>query len=80
MDLEVQKKNGKGLVVAIVLLVLLVLSLGGYLVYDKLLSKESIGTDQANKNSSVKGENNAQNEQASDAQSIDINNENISII
>lgn len=77
MDLEMQKKNGKGLVVVIVLLVLLVLSLGGYLVYDKLLSKESIGTDQANKNSSVKGENNAQNEQASDAQSIDINNENI---
>ena len=44
---EIQQKNqksGKGLIVLVIILVLLVLGLGGYIVYDKMLTKESIGT------------------------------------
>ena len=39
------KKNGTGKTVAIVILVLLVLGLGGYIVYDKTMTKESSESD-----------------------------------
>lgn len=38
-------KKGKGTMVVVIILVLLVLGLGGYIVYDKMLTKESKGTE-----------------------------------
>ena len=37
-----EKKNGKGLVVALVLFILVSIGLGGYIVYDKVLNKEEV--------------------------------------
>ena len=44
------KKNGKGMVIAVVILFLLVLGLGGFIVYDKIYSKSS---SEINKNDKI---------------------------
>ena len=50
--MESEKKNGKGLIVAIVILSILVLGLGGYIVYDKVISNNNTKTNTSNNSNS----------------------------
>lgn len=58
--MEAKKKNGKGAIIVIVILLILVIALGGYIGYDKFLSKDSKSTNTTEKNS--KNETNTKNE------------------
>ena len=51
--MEEEKKNNKGLYVIIAVLCLLVLGLGGYIIYDKSLSNIQKDTNTNNKNHNV---------------------------
>ena len=57
-----EKKKGKGLVVALVLFILISLGLGGYIVYDKVLTKEEVKTESNEKKSDKKVEINKDSE------------------
>lgn len=56
--MEVEKKNEKSSVIAIVILTILVIALGGYIGYDKFLSEDITSTTEENS----KNETNAKNE------------------
>lgn len=51
-----EKKKGKGLVVALVLFILVSIGLGGYIVYDKVLTKEEVKTKTEEKKENKKEE------------------------
>lgn len=50
--MESEKKNGKRLIVALVILSILVLGLGGYIVYDKVISNDNTKTNTSNNSNS----------------------------
>lgn len=56
------KKNSKGLIVLVIILVLCVLGLAGYIVYDKVLNKQTINTNNNTSSTSKITENTISNE------------------
>lgn len=56
--MEVEKKNGKGSVIAIIILAILVLALGGYIVYDKVISNKNTETNTEDVNKTNNNSNN----------------------
>lgn len=59
--MEIKKKNAKGLIIAIVILVILVIALGGYISYDKFLSKDNTETTEENAKNKANAKNEIQN-------------------
>lgn len=72
--METNKKSGS--IVAIVILVILVLGLGGYIVYDKVLSKDTVSsTEESSKNEvNTKNESNSSEQTTSDTKVVDLIN------
>lgn len=56
------KKNSKGLIVLVIILIICVLGLAGYIVYDKVLNKQTINTNNNTSSTSKKIENTISNE------------------
>lgn len=59
--MNVEKKNGKGLVFITIIFAILVLLLGGYIVYDKILNKNNTSTTEQNSNNEINEKNKVEN-------------------
>ena len=71
--MEETKKNSKGLIVLVIILIICILGLGGYIVYDKMLNKQTKTTDNT-KSSTTKS---TQKQQSIEEKNYEINKTNI---
>lgn len=73
--MEENNKNSKGLIVLVIILIICILGLGGYIVYDKMLNKETKTTDNT-KSSTTKPINNESEYDKTTSYDITLNNNN----
>lgn len=73
--MEETKKNSKGLIVLVIILIICILGLGGYIVYDKLSTKPTPTTDNT-KSSTTKPINNESEYDKTTSYDITLNNNN----